>query len=51
MGYYTNDAGEPIMDAAAARLEAELDDMSAFDSQFDDWDDFPDDPRDYDEEE
>ena len=40
-GYY-NEAGEPIMDAAAARLEASLDEQSAYERQFDDDDYYPD---------
>lgn len=46
---YFNEAGEPIMDAAAARLEASLDEQSAYERQFDDDDyyaDYEDEPAD-----
>lgn len=49
---YFNEAGEPIMDAAAARLEASLDEQSAYESQFDDddrWLDYEDEPAEDDE--
>jgi hypothetical protein len=45
MSNYANEAGEPYMTAAQLRFEAELDEQSAYERQFDDF--YDNEPADY----